>query len=342
MAISYQVLGEPGRDNALYVELHTGQAVHRLLFDCGEGCLDRLSVGEIQGIDTLLFSHFHIDHIAGFDGFLRSNYSRLERPLQIWGPAGAVDILGHRLQGFTWNLVAGLPGEFIVSEIHPDRIVSARFLTHEGFSVAHPAGERPFEKPLVNGPDFRIDARLLDHGTPSAAYSLREKPRTNVDPERLARLGLAPGPWLKHLKDPATDPQQELEVGQVRQTIDHWRRQLLASTPGESIAYVTDFRLDPASEDELTAMLGDCGTLVCENSFSSQDQHLAERTFHVTSADVGRLAARVRPGRLILFHLSDRYTPAEWRRQLEEVQTAFPAAAFPESWNGAIGLRPDP
>ncbi len=51
------------------------------------------------------------------------------------------------------------------------------------------------------------------------------------------------------------------------------------------------------------------------------------------SADVARLAAKVRPQKLILFHLSDRYTPQEWREQVAEVQALFPETYFPESWD---------
>ncbi len=39
MSISYQILGQPGRNNALFVEINTGQSIHRLQFDCGEACL---------------------------------------------------------------------------------------------------------------------------------------------------------------------------------------------------------------------------------------------------------------------------------------------------------------
>ena len=49
------------------------------------------------------------------------------------------------------------------------------------------------------------------------------------------------------------------------------------------------------------------------------------------SADVARVAAKVRPQKLILFHLSDRYTPQEWREQLDEVRALFPETYFPEA-----------
>ena len=52
---------------ALYVEINSGQSIHRLIFDCGEACLRDLPVPHIQAIEGLFFSHFHIDHVAGFD-----------------------------------------------------------------------------------------------------------------------------------------------------------------------------------------------------------------------------------------------------------------------------------
>ncbi len=333
MSIHYRVLGHPGRDNALYVEINSGQSIHRLVFDCGEACLRDLPVSHIQAIEGLFFSHFHMDHVAGFDVFLRSNYDRAEGPVRVWGPAGAAEILHHRLQGVTWNLVEGEPGEFVVTDIHPDRLVSAGFLARERFAVAHALAEEAFSGIVVDHADFYVTACLMDHGTPSAAYCVREKSRANIDTTMLAQLGLPPGAWLKRVKNPATDPREQVSVGGKSYSIGELREWLVVSTPGESIAYLTDFRLDEASEERLVAMLQGCATIVCENNFRNAQRELAERTFHMISADVARLAAKVCPQKLILFHLSDRYTPQEWHEQLAEVQALFPETYFPETWD---------
>jgi ribonuclease Z len=58
MAINYQVLGEPGRDNALLVTVDSGQSQHRLLFDCGEGCLSKIPISQIQAIEAAFFRIF--------------------------------------------------------------------------------------------------------------------------------------------------------------------------------------------------------------------------------------------------------------------------------------------
>src|SRR5262249_27743817 len=107
MGLAFRVLGQPGRDNALLVTVDTGKTVSRLLFDCGDGCLNELTFGEVQGIDYLFFSHLHMDHVGGFDTFFRCTYDRTTKPNRIWGPPRTGAIMQHRFQGYMWNLVAG-------------------------------------------------------------------------------------------------------------------------------------------------------------------------------------------------------------------------------------------
>jgi ribonuclease BN (tRNA processing enzyme) len=52
----------------------------------------------------------------------------------------------------------------------------------------------------------------------------------------------------------------------------------------------------------------------------------------MVSADVGRLAARVQPEELVLFHVSDRYGEEEWQEQLAEVGRQFDRVVFPKQW----------
>jgi ribonuclease BN (tRNA processing enzyme) len=104
--------------------------------------------------------------------------------------------------------------------------------------------------------------------------------------------------------------------------------------------YLTDFRPDGPSEDRLIEVLQGCDTIICENHFRNQGLELAKRSFHMVSLDVARLARRTGAKKLILFHLSDRYTRAEWQEQLAEVRAMFQEAYFPESWEiGAFNCR---
>ena len=157
---------------------------------------------------------------------------------------------------------------------------------------------------------------LLDHGTPCLGYSVREEDRRNVDAVALGEMGLRPGPWLRAIKDPEVSGGHRVELD------------------GRTLSvYLTDFFIESeAAEDRLVAFLEGCGTLVCEANHRLADSELAARNYHMTSDDVGRLAARVGPAHLVLFHLSNRYTTEQWTEQLREVQVWFPGAAFPPGW----------
>ena len=127
MALSFQVLGGAGRDNALLVTVDSGQAVSRLLFDCGDGCLWQLPFGDIQTIDHLCFSHLHMDHVGGFDTFFRCTFNRTAKENHLWGPPRTATILQHRVQGFIWNLVGEQQATWRVHDLHPGRIHTRRF-----------------------------------------------------------------------------------------------------------------------------------------------------------------------------------------------------------------------
>jgi ribonuclease Z len=108
---------------------------------------------------------------------------------------------------------------------------------------------------------------------------------------------------------------------------------LVTVTPGDAGAYLTDFLLDDNATDRLAGALKGVGTVVCESQYRHADLDLACRNFHMTAMQAASLAARAGVGRLVLFHLSDRYRPDEWRAMLAEARAVFPATAFPDHWS---------
>lgn len=332
MSIEYRVLGLPGRDNALFVRLSTGQAIHRFLFDCGQGCLDALGRAEIQAIDHLLFSHFHIDHISGFDAFFRATYYRTSHPNVVWGPPEATQVMHARFRGTTWNLQEGMPGRWHIHAIHPKSIARTYADLGDGFSRLHVNRSLPFDGILLDETTFSMTAIELDHGIPSIGYVLREKPKLNVDADALRSLGLEPGPWLQTIKRPGLPDEPPLEVNGVTYEADDLRKRLLRETPGESIAYLTDFLMTDEVRGNLIELTRGGTTLVCEGTYRREDAELAERNFHLTSTQAAELARDAAIGKLVLIHVSDRYPPGEWLALLEEAREVFSRTAFPEQW----------
>jgi ribonuclease Z len=332
MTLFFQVLGDAGRDNALLVTVDSGQAISRLLFDCGDGCLSRVPFAEVQAVDHLLFSHLHMDHIGGFDTFFRCTFNRTEKPNHVWGPPGTGAILHHRFRGFLWNLIAGQETAWRVHDLHPGRVETTRFELADAFATAHVEGERPWERTILEGPGYTVEALLMDHGTPSVAYVVRETPRVNVDPARLAALGLRSGPWLQRVRGLRAGEDETVDVGGVPRRVRELQDALVTVTPGGSVAYLTDFLLDETAMGRLTDALRGVAAVVCESQYRHADVELAVRNRHMTATQVATLAARAEVVRLVLFHLSERYRPEEWRAMLAEARAVFPATEFPGHW----------
>ena len=330
MAIRFRVLGEAGDDNALFVEVDSGQSIRRLLFDCGERCLSALAFADVQAVDHLFFSHFHMDHVAGFDGFFRANFGRDTRPNRIWGPPGTGRIMHHRFQSYLWNLHEDLNGSWRVSDIGEDELSTWRYELAEAFEVAHEEMPAIREgRVVLEEEDLTVEAMAMDHRTISMAYKISEKTRWNIDSSRLAALGLKPGPWLKSFKDPLLMPDDTLLEGRRAGDL---REQLLVATPGDSVAYLSDFLMDEHAAERLAGWLTGCSAIVCESQYRASDRELALKNFHMTSLEGASLAARTGAKDLVLFHISNRYTREDWAGLLAEARTVYPSARFPAGW----------
>ena len=93
--------------------------------------------------------------------------------------------------------------------------------------------------------------------------------------------------------------------------------------------------------ERLADALHGVGTVVCESQYRQADQELATRNRHMTATQAAALASRAGVGRLVLFHLSDRYRAEQWREMLAEAGAVFPATSFPPRWDDANGLGPE-
>jgi ribonuclease Z len=139
----------------------------RLLFDCAEGTqrqLLRSSVGLVE-LGEIFVTHFHADHILGLPGLFKTFSLRgRERPLEVHGPRGLVDLLGSLKR-----VVGKLSYEVRVVELEPGDV-----LEREG---------------------YRLAAFEVAHGVPAVGWSLIEATRPGrFDVETADALGVPSGP----------------------------------------------------------------------------------------------------------------------------------------------------
>jgi ribonuclease Z len=139
----------------------------RLLFDCAEGTqrqLLRSSVGLVE-LGEIFVTHFHADHILGLPGLFKTFSLRgRERPLEVHGPRGLVDLLGSLKR-----VVGKLSYEVRVIELDPGDV-----LERDG---------------------YRLAAFEVAHGVPAVGWSVIESTRPGrFDVEAADALGVPSGP----------------------------------------------------------------------------------------------------------------------------------------------------
>jgi len=332
MSIHFQVLGEPGRDNAVFLTVDSGQSITRFLFDCGHGTTDNLSTSELMSLDGLFISHYHMDHVSAFDSVLRFNFNREDNPFLIVGPNDTCRAVWHRLRGFTWNLVADAKGAVEIRELNNGALRRVVYPTRFGFEESSLDETNDSDGTVFQSKSLSVKMIELDHGCVSAGYVVRESYRENIDIEKMKELGLSPGPWLQAIKNPSTPPEQSITVGDSEFTADQLRNQLVTQTKGESFAYLTDFRTVGEDFGNLVEFIKGVDTVICENNYQNADAELAAKHHHLTSSEVGKIAAAAGVGKLILFHLSDRYLAEDWKKNIEEVRTVFAESHWPRGW----------
>ncbi len=156
------------------------------------------------------------------------------------------------------------------------------------------------------GPPLRIEALALDHSVDAIGWRIEEPPRRHFDSDRLAALGVD-GPDVARL---ARDTVLEVHGRRVHiDEVSEWR-------PGHSVAVVMDTRpCDAAVELARGADL-----LLCEATFLESEVELAIEAGHMTARQAATVAREAGVGRLVLTHLSSRYTdPTGHRREAGEV-----------------------
>ena len=112
-------------------------------------------------------------------------------------------------------------------------------------------------------------------------------------PERLQAVGVV-GPDIGRLQREGV-----VEIAGQAVRLD----EVSAPRRGQSVAIV----MDTSWCDEALELADDADLLVCESTFLSAEQHLAEAYGHLTARQAGRLAAEAGARRLVLTHFSRRY-----------------------------------
>jgi len=310
----------PFGDPALFLDILFERRA--MLIDLGD--LAALPPRKLLRISHVFVSHTHMDHFVGFDRLLRVCLGR-ERPLALYGPERFIGQVEHKLAAFTWNLVANYAVDLVltVHEVTMDgRLLRATFRSRDRFARHdHPPVPIADGRLLVE-PAFDVRCAVVDHHTPCLAFAVQEAMHVNVWRNRLAALGVAPGPWLREAKHAvlAGAPDDTVLVapegdsaspGERRLTLGELRERALQLVPGQKIAYVTDAAHHAENAGRIVALAAGADLLYIESTFLEAEAVEAARKAHLTAHAAGALARAAGARVLIPFHFSPRYAGRE-------------------------------
>ncbi|HTT12096.1 MAG TPA: MBL fold metallo-hydrolase [Burkholderiaceae bacterium] len=303
-------------DPALYVDFR--EEPRALLFDLGD--ITALPPRKLMRLSHIFVTHTHMDHFSGFDHLLRVVLGRKAGVVLFGGPDFIAQV-EHKLRAYTWNVVHRYDVELVIEvrEMGTNgRGQRARFSSRERFA-REPGGPVELAADVLHEEAaFRVRARFVDHDIACLAFALEEKAHLKVDKDRLLRLGLGTGAWLRALKHavlsgaPGDTPievswrDRDGDHASMR-SVDELRPLILDVVPGRRIGYVTDLRYTERNVATLAELLADVDLLYIESVFLEADAAHGARKHHLTAHQAGLIARRVGARTIVPFHFSPRY-----------------------------------
>ena len=227
--------------------LHRGR---RFLVDCGEGTQRQLlkSGLGLRGLDCVLLTHAHVDHLLGLGGLV-ATLALLEagRGLTVYGGASALGAVRSLLGEVIWP-TGPPPFEVRCETIEPGAIIEDEHLCVRAFPVSH-------------------------RGADSFGFAFEEKPRPRMLPERLAALAVPVGPERRRLLRGETVVLPDGRTIAPNEVVGR-------PAPGTRLVVVGD----AADADELLDVVRDADALIIEATFLERDTDKAAARGHLTAA----------------------------------------------------------
>jgi ribonuclease Z len=261
-----------------------------ILFDCGEGTQRQMMRARtgMMHLDYIFLSHLHADHMLGIPGLLET--------MAFQGRKEPLTIAGPMR---TIDLVERFDSmgyysrnfEVRASELDPGDIVR------------------------MDG--YEVEAVRTDHSVQSLGFCLREDERTGrFNRDAAVAMGVPPGPLFGKLQKG-----QSIEINGKTITPD---QVLGPKRPGRKVVYTGDTRPCKPIED----VSRDADLLIHDGALADDMIDWAMESKHSTTGEAAKLAKRAGVKKLILTHVSSRYSEdvapllADARRQFEHSYVA--------------------
>ena len=242
------------------------------LFDAGEATQHQIlhTTNRPRKVTKIFITHLHGDHIFGLPGFLSSrSFQGGNEPLTIYGPVGIKKFVMTALQVSESRL--SYPLKFV---------------------------EIDHSQELFNERGFKVTTMSLDHKIACYGYRIEEADHPGeLQVDKLRQDNIPSGPIYGQLKAGKT---VKLDDGRV---IDG-KNYIGKPQPGRIIAILGDTRQTPNA----VVLAHKADVLVHESTFAKNEAKMAHNYYHSTSLQAAEVAKQAGVKKLLLTHISARYT----------------------------------
>jgi len=281
--------------NVSSLALKLSQTAEVWLFDCGEGTQHQLMKSNIKSsqIKKIFITHMHGDHIYGLPGLLATlGLSGNSNGIEIYGPSELSNFVISALKNSYCKLSFPL-----------------QFIKVEGFAAQNNI--------LFENDKVKVNCACLKHRLPAYGYRVSEKDKPGIfDIKKAESFKIPPGPIYSELQ---SGKKVDLKDGRSFNGKD------FCGPPrkGESFVYCTDTVFSQSAVN----LSRNADLLVHESTFSKEDEKMAYEKLHSTTIMAAKTALLSNTKKLIITHLSPRYTqrsPIKPSDLLKEAQKIFP------------------
>ncbi|MBR4447535.1 ribonuclease Z [Methanobrevibacter sp.] len=164
---------------------------------------------------------------------------------------------------------------------------------------------------IEDNEEYFIQAERVRHNVPTLAYSIEEKKKPRFLREKAIELGVPVGPAFGRLHN-GEEVEIDGKIIKPEQVLGEPRK-------GAKITYSGDTK--PC--EEMIMLARDSTLLIHESTFVEEDKLNAEEHAHSTSVDAAYVARESNSKKLILTHISSRYTKEYEEKMLNEAREVF-------------------
>lgn len=258
------------------------------LFDCGEGTQHQMLKAKLNlsKLKKIFITHLHGDHLFGLPGILTTrSLMQNMAPITLYGPKGIK--------------------QFVETVLN----ISSSWLTYQLDIVEI---EQPMQ--VVDNEQFTVSCEALAHRVPCFGYRITEKDSSpKLDIGKLQSAGIAFGPYYAQLKLGQT---VQLDDGRLIDGKQYWG----TIKQGRKLAILGD----TVPCEAAVRLAKHVDILVHEATQKHDLLAKANERGHSTTQQAAQIAKQSQAKKLIITHISPRYSLADSASILAECQQVFP------------------